>query len=503
MIKTNLKSSYGQELLMVSELVAQEKDVPQEEILKLMEEAISKIAASQYSENSALVAHIDRATGDLSLNRIATIVEEIKDPFREMTLEDAQRVNPSAQLGEEIEEVLPFVDLGRSAAQNARGLIVQRIREMDRSRQYEDFKNRIGDITSVLVKRVEFGNVIVDIGKSEAILRKEDMIPRETFRIGDRLRAVITGLRPEGIGPMVQLSRTHPQFLAKLFYQEVPEVYDGVVEIKAVARDPGSRSKVAVITSDPNLDPIGTCVGVRGTRIREIINELRGEKIDVIPWSSSVVNFVVNALTPAEVSKVVIDEEKGEIEVIVEEEQLSLAIGRRGQNVRLASILTGGRINIITESADRERRAQETEKTCDLFIKALEVDEMFAQLLWTEGFTSIEDIVEIDPLDFEKIEGFDAELVHELQQRGRDYLEKEKSRMTQYCLDSGLSPELLNFELLSPKHLEALVNHEVLTGSDLGDLSGDELIEILGSNELSKEQANEVIMKARSEFHNK
>ena len=384
------------ELLQIADAVAREKSIDRGIVIAAMEDAIQKAARSRYGAETEVRAEINPKTGEMRLSRHMLVVDQVENDSTQIAVEDAKRRNPAAQVGDYIAEALPPLEYGRIAAQSAKQVIVQKVREAERDRQYQEYKDRIGDIVNGIVKRVEYGNVVVDLGRGEAIVRRDEMLPRETFRNGDRVRAFIYDVRREPRGPQIFLSRTHPQFMAKLFAQEVPEIYDGIVEVKAVARDPGSRAKIAVISRDSSVDPVGACVGMRGSRVQAVVTELQGEKIDIIPWTADPANFVVNALAPAEVAKVVLDEDRQRMEVVVPDQQLSLAIGRRGQNVRLASQLTGWDIDIVTEQEESEHRQAEFEKRTKLFIDALNVDEVVGQLLASEGFNSVEELALID-----------------------------------------------------------------------------------------------------------
>jgi len=397
------------ELLQIADAVAREKSIDRSIVIAAMEDAIAKAARSRYGSETDVHAEIDPKKGELRLARHMLVVDAVENPANQIGLDEARKHNPAAQLGDTIADTLPPLEYGRIAAQSAKQVIVQKVREAERDRQYQEYKDRIGDIVNGIVKRVEYGNVVVDLGRGEAIVRRDEMLPREMFRNGDRIRAYIYDVRREPRGPQIFLSRTHPQFMAKLFAQEVPEIYDGIVEVKAVARDPGSRAKIAVISRDSSVDPVGACVGMRGSRVQAVVNELQGEKIDIIPWSPDVATFVVNALAPAEVAKVVLDEEKERIAVVVPDQQLSLAIGRRGQNVRLASQLTGWDIDILTEQEESERRQAEFEKRTKMFIDALNLDEVVGQLLASEGFTSVEELAYVDEKELAAIEGFDED----------------------------------------------------------------------------------------------
>ena len=384
------------ELLQIADAVAREKSIDRSIVITAMEDAIAKAARSRYGAETDVHAEIDPKTGELRLSRHMLVVEAVENSSNQISLDDARKRNPAAQVGDTIADTLPPLEYGRIAAQSAKQVIVQKVREAERDRQYSEYKDRIGDIVNGIVKRVEYGNVVVDLGRGEAIVRRDEMLPRETMRNGDRVRAFIYDVRREPRGPQIFLSRTHPQFMAKLFAQEVPEIYDGIVEVKAVARDPGSRAKIAVISRDSSVDPVGACVGMRGSRVQAVVNELQGEKIDIIPWSQDIATFVVNALAPAEVAKVVLDEDRERIEVVVPDAQLSLAIGRRGQNVRLASQLTGWDIDILTEQEESERRQAEFQNRTKMFMEALDVDEVVGQLLASEGFGSVEELAVVD-----------------------------------------------------------------------------------------------------------
>src|SRR5919206_971144 len=412
------------ELLQIADAVAREKVIDRQIVVAAMEDAIAKAARSRYGAETDIHAEIHPKTGELRLARHLLVVEDgtVDNDSREITISDARRRNPAAQVGDTIADTLPPFEFGRIAAQSAKQVIVQKVRDAERDRQYEEYKDRIGEIVNGVVKRAEYGNVIVDLGRGEGIVRRDEMIPRETFRPGDRIRAYLFDVRREARGPQIFLSRSHPQFMARLFAQEVPEIYDGIVEVKAVARDPGSRAKIAVISRDSSIDPVGACVGMRGSRVQAVVGELQGEKVDIIPWSPDEATFIVNALQPAEVSKVVLDEDAERIEVVVPDEQLSLAIGRRGQNVRLASQLTGWDIDILTEAEESERRQKEFAERTETFMDALDIDDVIGQLLVTEGFGTIEEVAYVDVKELAGIEGFDEDTAGELQTRARDYL---------------------------------------------------------------------------------
>jgi N utilization substance protein A len=488
------------ELLQVADIVAREKSIDREEVILAMEMAIQKAGRSKYGHEHDIRAHIDRKSGEIALTRHREAVEEVENEATQMTLAAAREINPEIQPGEFIVDALPPIDFGRIAAQTAKQVIVQKVREAERKRQYEEYKDRVGEVVNGLVKRVEFGNVTIDLGRAEAVLRRDELLPRESFRQGDRVRAYIYDVREEPRGPQIFMSRSHPQFMAKLFSQEVPEIYDGIIEIKAVARDPGSRAKIGVISKDSSIDPVGACVGMRGSRVQAVVQELQGEKIDIIPWSPDPATFVVNALAPAEVAKVVLDEELHRIEVIVPDDQLSLAIGRRGQNVRLASMLTGWDIDILTESEESERRQDEVKTRSALFMEALDVDDVIAHLLVGEGFSSIEEVALVPVEEIAEIEGFDEDVAAELQARAQTYLEQQNELFEARRKELGVTDELAALESLTPAMLAKLGEAGVKTLDDLGDLAGDELRENLGPLAMGEEEANAIIMAARAHW---
>src|SRR4249919_1711763 len=451
------------ELLQIADAVAREKAIDRGIVITAMEDAIAKAARSRYGAETDVHAEIEPKTGDLRLTRHMLVVESVENPSNQITLEEARKRHPAAQVGDTIADPLPPLEYGRIAAQSAKQVIVQKVREAERDRQYAEYKDRIGDIVNGIVKRVEYGNVVVDLGRGEAIVRRDEMLPREVFRNGDRIRAYIYDVRREPRGPQIFLSRTHPQFTAKLFAQEVPEIYDNIVEVKAVARDPGSRAKIAVISRDSSVDPVGACVGMRGSRVQAVVNELQGEKIDIIPWSPDIATFVVNALAPAEVAKVVLDEDKERIEVVVPDDQLSLAIGRRGQNVRLASMLTGWQIDILTEQEESERRQKEFAERTQLFMEALDVDETIAQLLASEGFASVEDVAYVPTHDLAEIEGFDEETAEELQTRAVNYIDQKNAEFDAKRRELGVEDEVAEVEGLTPAMLVSLGENSIKT----------------------------------------
>ena len=488
------------ELIRIAESVAQEKGIAVDDVLIAMEQAIQTAARRKYGQEHQIVAEVDRKTGEISLYRQLEVADELEDPVNQIPLQDAREKNPAAELGDHILEPLPPIDLGRIAAQSAKQVIVQKVREAERERQYEEYKDRIGEIVVGEVKRTEYGNVLVDLGRAEAILRRDDLQPRETFRNKDRVRAYIYDVRAEGRGPQIFLSRTHPQFMAKLFAQEVPEIYDNIIEIMSVARDPGSRAKIAVISKDSGIDPVGACVGMRGSRVQAVVNELAGEKIDIIPWSQDPATFVVNGLAPAEVSKVVLDEETRRIEVIVPDEQLSLAIGRRGQNVRLASQLTGWEIDITTETEDSEKRQKEFKQLTDYFVESLNVEEVIAQLLVTEGFSTIEEVAYVELDELASIQGFDEDIAEALRERAESYLSERADALNNEAAELGMQEDLLAFERLELDTKVELGRKGVKSLDDLADLAGDELVELLPAAGLTEESAGELIMAARAHW---
>jgi N utilization substance protein A len=497
-----IQASYPRpELLQVADTVARDKGIDRDEVLQAMEQAIQKAGRSKYGQEYDIRAEIDRKSGEIRLMRFREVADPVENEATQIPLAEAKRLNPEAELGDFITDPLPPIDFGRIAAQTAKQVIVQKVRDAERQRQYSEYKDRVGEIVNGLVKRVEFGNVIVDLGRAEAILRRDELLPRESFRQGERVRAYIYDVRQEVRGPQIFLSRTHPQFMAKLFAQEVPEIYDGIIEIRAVARDPGSRAKIAVISNDSGIDPVGACVGMRGSRVQAVVAELQGEKIDIIPWSQDPATFVVNALAPAEVAKVVMDEEQRRIEVVVPDDQLSLAIGRRGQNVRLASQLTGWDIDILTEAEESERRQEEFRTRSKMFIDALDVDDVIAHLLVTEGFTSVEEVAFVQLNELAGIEGFDEDVARELQQRARTFLDEQNAKLEAQRKELGVSDEIAALAGVTPALLVALGEKGVKSLDDLADLAGDELMEIAGSAaKLELEQANAIIMAARAHW---
>ncbi|HLQ90683.1 MAG TPA: transcription termination factor NusA [Xanthobacteraceae bacterium] len=499
------------ELLQIADAVAREKGIDRSIVIAAMEDAIQKAARSRYGSETEVRAEINPKTGEMRLSRLLLVVDVVETDASQISLDSAKKRNPAAQVGDYIAEALPPLEYGRIAAQSAKQVIVQKVREAERDRQYQEYKDRIGDIVNGVVKRVEYGNVVVDLGRGEAIVRRDEMLPRETFRNGDRIRAFIYDVRREARGPQILLSRTHPQFMAKLFAQEVPEIYDGIVEVKSVARDPGSRAKIAVISRDSSVDPVGACVGMRGSRVQAVVNELQGEKIDIIPWTADPANFVVNALAPAEVAKVVLDEERQRMEVVVPDLQLSLAIGRRGQNVRLASQLTGWDIDIVTEQEESEHRQAEFEKRTKLFIETLNVDEVVGQLLASEGFGSVEELLVVDEKEIAGIEGFDEETARELQARAKDFLAREEIELDNKREGLGVDAALKEVPGITTKMLVHLGQDGIKTIEDLAGCATDDLVGwserkdgeavkhagILDGFDLSREDANALVMQAR------
>jgi N utilization substance protein A len=499
------------ELLQIADAVAREKSIDRQIVLAAMEDAIQKAARARYGQETEVRAEINPKTGEIRISRLLLVVDQVENDATQISVNDARKRNPAAQAGDWIAEPLPPFDFGRIAAQSAKQVIVQKVREAERDRQYQEYKDRIGDIVNGVVKRVEYGNVIIDLGRGEATIRRDELIPREVFRPGDRVRAYVYDVRREQRGPQIFLSRTHPQFMAKLFRQEVPEIYDGVIEVKAVARDPGSRAKIAVLSRDSSIDPVGACVGMRGSRVQAVVNELQGEKIDIIPWSADAATFIVNALQPAEVVKVVLDEDSSRIEVVVPDDQLSLAIGRRGQNVRLASQLTGWDIDILTEAEESERRQKEFAERTGVFMKALNVDEVVGQLLASEGFRSVEELAFVEPSELAAIEGFDQDTAAEIQSRAHDYLAKLEAELDAKRRALGVSDELSEVSGVTTAMLVRFGENGIKTVEDLAGCATDDLVGwserkdgettkhagILDGFEISREEAEAMIMAAR------
>lgn len=488
------------ELIQVADVVAREKGIEREEVLEAMEQAIQRAGRSKYGHDHDIRATIDRKTGEISLMRCTEVVDEIEDEINQINLEMAHRRDAALAVGDVISDPLPPIDFGRIAAQTAKQVIVQKVREAERDRQFNEYKDRAGEIVNGIVKRVEFGNVTIDLGRGEGILRRDELLPRESFRQGDRVRALIFEVRRENRGPQIFMSRTHPDFMRLLFTQEVPEIYDGIIELRAVARDPGSRAKIAVLSNDGSIDPVGACVGMRGSRVQAVVSELQGEKIDIIPWSDDPATFVVNALAPAEVAKVVLDEDAGRIEVVVPDEQLSLAIGRRGQNVRLASVLSGWDIDILTEQEESDRRQEEFRTRSNVFMESLDIDDVIAHLLVAEGFSQVEDIAYTALNDLTRIEGFDDDIAEELQTRALAFVNAENERLQNRLAELGMADDINEIADFSLAMLVKLGDAGVKTADDLGDLAGDELLEILADEGLVEEDANAIIMAARASW---
>lgn len=490
------------EILMVADAVAREKNIDREDVFDAMEQAIQKAGRSKYGFEHDIRVNINRKTGAITLARYRAVVEEI-DPEHEaaeLTLAEARRINPDIKVGEYIIDPLPPIDFGRIAAQTAKQVITQKVREAERNKQYEEYKEKIGTIINGTVKRLEFGNVIIDIGKTEAILRRDEIIPRENFKNGDRVRAYVLDVRRETRGPQIFLSRTCPEFMAKLFTSEVPEIYDGLVEIMGVARDPGSKAKIAVRAKDTSIDPVGACVGLRGIRVQAVVTELQGEKIDIVPYSADRAQYIVSALAPAEVSKVVLDEENNRIEVVVTDEQYSIAIGRRGQNVKLASQLLGADIDILTEEQERDRRATENRIRSERFMSALDIDEMIAHVLISEGFSTVDEIAMVELSELSSIEGFDEDLAAELQKRAQEFVQKRNEEFVEKSKTLGVDESLKTITGLDQDMILSLAEKGVKTLDDLADLATDELIEILGEGVITEVEANRVIMAAREHW---
>jgi N utilization substance protein A len=488
------------EILQVAEAVSREKGIDREAVIEALEQAIQVAARRKYGHEMQIMSQISRKTGMISLYRQRNIVEAVENYAIEIDLEDARKIDPKAEMGGTVTEQLPPIDFGRVVAQTAKQVIIQKVRDAERDVQFSEFQDRVGTIINGVVKRVEYGNVVIDLGRTEAVIYRERCIPREMFKQGDRVRAYVEDVRRERSGPQIFLSRVHPQFIAKLFEQEVPEVYDGIIEIKAVARDPGSRAKMCVISNDPSIDPVGSCVGVRGSRVQAVIQEIQGEKIDIIPWSPDPATLVVNALAPAEVAKVVIDENRGRIEVVVPDEQLSIAIGRRGQNVRLAADVTGWEIDILTEETSTKKRQEEFSRLSRLFIEALDVEDVIGELLVTEGFQSVEEVAFVSTDDLAGIEGFDAEVAEELQRRAKAYLENREQNLKNKLKELGMDAAIAGVPHLMPEMLTALQQGGVKTLDDLADLARDEFSDLVPGHTLSSAQVDEMIMKAREHW---
>lgn len=516
------------ELLAIANAVASEKMIDKSIVIEAMEEAIQKSARNRYGAENDIRAKLDPVTGDLRLWRVVEVVEEVEDYFKQVDIKAAQKLQDGAAVGDFIVDPLPPVDLGRIDAQSAKQVIFQKVRDAERERQYEEFKDRAGEVITGVIKSVEFGHVIVNLGRAEGVIRRDQQIPREAARVGERIRALIMKVERNNRGPQIFLTRAHPDFMRKLFAQEVPEIYDGIIEIKAAARDPGSRAKIGVISHDSSIDPVGACVGMKGSRVQAVVQELQGEKIDIIPWSEDTATFVVNALQPATVSRVVLDEDEARIEVVVPDDQLSLAIGRRGQNVRLASQLTESQIDIMTEEEASEKRSREFSERSKMFEEELDVDETLSQLLVAEGFAELEEVAYVELAELASIEGFDEELAEELQSRAQEALERHEEAHRAERRELGVEDDLAEIPHLTEQMLVVLGKAGIKTLDDLADLATDELIAkkreaprrrnnpdgpplrrpqrtedkggVLGVFGLSEEQGNEIIMAARAHW---
>lgn len=499
----NIESMPRPEIILVADTVAREKNIDRDDVLEAMEIAIQKAGRSKYGFEHDIRAHIDRKSGAITLARYREVVEseeQVENDVTQMTLKQAKAYNKDIKVGEFIIDNLPPIDFGRIAAQTAKQVIVQKVRDAERNKQFEEYKEKVGTIVNGTIKRIEFGNVVLDIGKAEAILRRDEIIPREKFKNGDRVRAYVLEVRKETKGPQIFLSRTCPEFLAKLFTSEVPEIYDGIVKIVSVARDPGSKAKIAVKTDDMTVDAVGACVGLRGIRVQAVVTELQGEKIDIVPYSEDKAQFIVSALAPAEVTKVVLDEENNRIEVVVPQEQFSMAIGRRGQNVKLASQLVGCDIDVLTEEQEQERRTNENKVRSQRFIEALDVDEMIAHLLIAEGFSTVDEVALVQLSELAEIEGFDEDVAKELQSRAQAFVAKRNQEFEEKSKSLGIDEKIQEIEGLDRDMILTLADAGVKTLDDLGDLATDELIEILGENTVSVVEANKIIMAAREHW---
>ncbi len=497
-----------EEMLQVASNVALEKNIDQDSVFTAMEQALEKAARVKYGQEIDIRVSIDRNTGDFKLSSYLEVVNEIQEEFqaRQILLNEATKINSDIKIGEFLIKELPPIELGRVAAQNAKGVIIQKVREADKSNQYEEYKDKVGEIAVGIVKRIEFGNLIVDLGKSEAIIKREELIPRETFKNGDRVRAYIYEVKNDLKGYQVFLSRTHPQFLSKLFFQEVPEIYEGVIVVKSVARDPGSRAKISVFTEDSTIDPVGACVGMRGSRVQAVVNELQGEKIDIVTWSENQASFLANALAPAEVTKIFLFEEKNKVEVVIPDDQLSLAIGRKGQNVKLASNLTNLEIDILTEEEESERRQQEFKEKSQMLSELLDVEDVIAQLLVTDGYITVESVASETLENIEKIEGFDSELASEILNRANAYLKEQDEKNKKLIEEKIKDEKLINLKGMNTKILAELAKSNIFTLNDFADLATFELIDkeegILKNFDLEESFVNEMIMAARENWFN-
>ena len=489
------------ELLQVADVVARERGIDRNEVIDAMEQAIQRAGRLRYGQDNDIRAEIDRRSGDITMSRHREIVDEVVDEALQISTIHAKRIDATHEAGGFVVESLPPLDFGRISVQAAKQVIVQKVRDAERSHQFEEYRDRVGDVVNGLVKRTDYGGVVVDLGRAEGVILRKEMIPRENYRIGDRIRAYIMDVRREQRGPQIFLSRTHPQFMVKLFTQEVPEIYDGIILITAVARDPGSRAKIAVTSKDASIDPVGACVGMRGSRVQAVVGELQGEKIDIIPWASDRATFIVNALAPAEVTKVVMDDVTRRVEVIVPDPQLSLAIGRRGQNVRLAAQLTGWEIDILTEIEESERRTDEYRRRTAEFIEALDVDDVIAHLLAAEDFASVDEIADVDPTTLSHIDGFDDDVAAELHQRARNFVEVREKTLQDRREALGLQDDLLEVAGIRLAFAVTLAEKNIRSRDDLADLATDELVDLLGEGEITPQDASRLILAARAHWY--
>ena len=496
-----LKSIPRLELIQVAEAVSREKSIDKEEVILAMEEAIQKAARSKYGVDRDIRANIDRKNGAINIAQYTEVVEIIENELIQMTFQESERRKFDLKVGDFYKETLPQIDFGRIAAQTAKQVISQKVREAERQRQFREYKDRIGEIVIGTIKRVEGQSITIDLGRAEAIIKKDQMIPREQLRPGDRLRSFIIDVREELRGPQIFLSRACNEFLSALFTQEVPEIYDGIIVVKGVAREPGSRAKISAFSNDPSIDPVGACVGMRGSRVQAVVSELQGEKIEIIPWSDDPVSFVINALAPAVPSKVVMDEDAGRMEVVVPDDQLSLAIGRRGQNVRLASQLTGWYVDILTEAEESGRRQEEFSERTKIFIEALDIDDVIAHLMVGEGFVSIEDIADASLDELVSIEGFDEDIASELSQRAKNYIRLELERVESSLKKLKIKDDLYNFDKISKQNILILAENKIKTLDELAELDSEELFNILGKDVfVNEEEAGSIIMSAREHW---
>ena len=496
-----VKSIPRLELLQVAEAVSREKSIDKEEVITAMEEAIEKAARSKYGLERDIRANIDRKNGSINIAQFTEVVEIVENESTQMTYKESQRRNLNVEIGEFYKQSLPPIDFGRIAAQTAKQVISHKVREAERQRQFQEYKDRVGEIVVGTIKRVDNQSVIIDLGRAEAIIKKDQMIPREQLRPGDRLRCFIIEVSEQTKGPQIFLSRASNEFLAALFTQEVPEIYDGIIEIKGVAREPGSRAKISAFSNDPSIDPVGACVGMRGSRVQAVVSELQGEKIEIIPWTDDPVTFVINALAPAVPSKVVMDEDANRMEVVIPDDQLSLAIGRRGQNVRLASQLTGWFVDILTEAEESDKRQEEFSERSKIFIEALDIDDVIAHLMVSEGFVTISDIAEASLEELMSIEGFDEDISSELSERAKNFVKMENKRIDNALKELKVKDDLYNFSELNKSNILTLAENNIKTLDELAELDSGELFGILGDKVfINEDDAGSVIMKARQHW---